>query len=83
MQGQNARASYPGRMATKAEIVIRVRSARGSSTVSYTTKGRYVSFTTSGLTDELLKQPIQPTTSLSAFWLSVLAIVQADINALE
>jgi len=83
MQGQNARAGYPGRMATKAEIVVRVRSARGSSTVSYSTKGRYVSFTTSGLTDELLKQPIQPTTSLAAFWLSVLAIVQADITALE
>lgn len=70
-------------MATKAEIVIRVTSARGSSTISYTTKGRYVSFTTSGLTDQLLKQPIQPTTSLAAFWLSVLAIVQADITALE
>ena len=70
-------------MATKAEIVIRVTSARGSSTVSYTTKGRYVSFTTSGLTDQLLKQPIFPTTSLAAFWLSVLAIVQADITAVE
>lgn len=70
-------------MATKAEIVIRVTSARGSSTISYTTKGRYVSFTTSGLTDQLLKQPIQPTTSLPVFWLSVLALVQADITVLE
>lgn len=63
--------------------MIRVTSSRGASTVSYTTKGRYVSFTTSGLTDQLQKQPIQPTSSLSAFWLSVLAIVQADIAALE
>jgi hypothetical protein len=70
-------------MATKAEIVIRVTSSRGASTVSYTTKGRYVSFTTAGLTAQLLKQPIQPTTSLAAFWLSVLAIVQAEILALE
>lgn len=70
-------------MASRAEIVIRVTSSRGASTVSYTTKGRYVSFTTSGLTDQLQKQPIQPTSSLSAFWLSVLAIVQADIAALE
>lgn len=70
-------------MASKAEIVIRVTSSRGASTVSYTTKGRYVSFTTAGLTDQLQKQPIQPTSSLSAFWLSVLAIVQADITAVE
>lgn len=70
-------------MASKAEIVIRVTSSRGASTVSYTTKGRYVSFTAAGLTDQLQKQPIQPTSSLSAFWLSVLAIVQADIAALD
>lgn len=70
-------------MATQAKIVIRVSSSRGASTVSYATKGRYVSFTTAGLTDQLLKQPILPTTSLAAFWLAVLAIVQADITALE
>lgn len=70
-------------MASKAEIVIRVTSSRGASTVSYSTKGRYVSFTTAGLRDELMKQPILPTSSLPAFWLAVLAIVQADIVALE
>lgn len=70
-------------MASKAEMVIRVTSSRGSSTISYTSKGRYVSFTTSGLSEQLLKQPIQPTTSLATFWLSVLAIVQAEILALE
>lgn len=68
-------------MASKAEMTIRVTSARGSSTISYTTKGRYVSFTTSGLTDQLQKQPIQPTTSLEAFWTSVLGIVSADVVA--
>jgi hypothetical protein len=68
-------------MATKAEIVIRVTSARGRSTIAYTSKGRYVSFTTSGYARQLLSQPIQPTSSLSAFWLSVLALVQADITA--
>lgn len=70
-------------MATKAKIVIDVTSSRGAATIRYSTKGRYVSFTTAGLTDQLLKQPIQPTTSLEAFWLSVLAIVQDDITALE
>lgn len=70
-------------MASKAEIVIRVTAARGSSTIAYTTKGRYVSFTTAGLGDHLTRQSIQPTSSLSAFWLSVLALVVADITALE
>ncbi len=68
-------------MATKAEIVIRVTSSRGASTVSYTSKGRYVSFTTAGYQRQLLGQPIQSTASLSAFWLGILAIVQADITA--
>lgn len=68
-------------MATKAEITIRVTSARGSSKVTYTTKGRYVSFTTSGYQRQLLSQPIQSTTSLEAFWAGVLATVQGDIVA--
>lgn len=68
-------------MATKAEITIRVTSSRGKSTVSYTSKGRYVSFVTSGYQRELLGQPIQPTSGLSVFWLSVLNIVLADITA--
>lgn len=70
-------------MASKAELTVRVTAARGSSTISYVTKGRYVSFTTGGLADTNTGQPIQPTTSLSAFWLSVLALVQAEITALE
>jgi hypothetical protein len=68
-------------MASRARLIIDVTSSRGASTVSYTTKGRYVSFTTAGLTDVLMKQPILPTSTLPAFWLAVLAIVQADITA--
>jgi hypothetical protein len=68
-------------MATKAEISIRVTSSRGKSTISYTSKGRYVSFTTAGYQRQLLEQSIQPTSSLSVFWLSVLALVVADITA--
>lgn len=64
-------------------MTIRVTSARGSSTISYITKGRYVSFTTGGLSDTLTGQPIQPTSTLSAFWLSVLAAVTAEVTALE
>lgn len=70
-------------MASKAELVVRVTSARGSSKITYITKGRYVSFTTAGLSEQLLGQPIQPTSSLEVFWLSVLAAVQASITELE
>lgn len=70
-------------MASKAKLVIEVTASRGSSTITYSSKGRYVSFTTSGLTEQLLKQPIQPTATLPGFWLSVLAIVQAAILAAE
>lgn len=68
-------------MASTATITVRVKSARGSSRVEYTSKGRYVSFTTAGYQRDLLNQAIQPTASLSAFWLSVLDLVVADITA--
>lgn len=68
-------------MAAESKITIRVRSSRGASTVSYTTNGRYVSFTTAGYNSSLPGEPIQPTSSLKAFWTSVLGIVQADITA--
>lgn len=67
-------------MASTATITVRVKSARGSSRVEYTSKGRYVSFTTAGYQRDLLGQPIQPTASLSAFWLSVLDLVVKDIT---
>jgi hypothetical protein len=68
-------------MAATSKITIRVSSARGSSSIQYRTAGRYISLPTVGLDNQLLRQPIQPTTSLSAFWLSVIALVQADITA--
>jgi hypothetical protein len=68
-------------MASKSEIVIRVYSNRGSSTVQYTSKGRYVSFSTAGYNSTLNRQPIQPTSALKTFWESVLGIVLADITA--
>jgi hypothetical protein len=68
-------------MASKAEITIRVTSSRGGSTIGYTSKGRYISLLTTGYQRNLLSQPIQSTASLSAFWLGVLAAVQADITA--
>lgn len=70
-------------MASGSKLTIRVTAARGSSKITYSTNGRYVSFTTAGLTNELLKQPILPTSTLAGFWLAVLALVQADITSAE
>lgn len=68
-------------MASKAEIVIRVYASRGGSTIQYTSKGRYISFTTNGYNKTLNNQPIQPTASLKVFWEAILAAVQADVTA--
>lgn len=68
-------------MASQAKLTIRVTSSRGGSTVSFSSNGRYVSFNTSGYQRQLLAQPVQPTTGLSVFWLSVLAAVTAAITA--
>lgn len=68
-------------MASQAKMTIRVSAARGSSTVSFSTNGRYVSFNTSGYQRQLLGQPVQPTASLEGFWAAVLAAVQASLTA--
>ncbi|HEV2225138.1 MAG TPA: hypothetical protein VGR84_19250 [Candidatus Acidoferrales bacterium] len=68
-------------MASTSKIVISVQAARGSTRVSYSTKGRYVSFITNGYQRQLLQQSLQPTSSLSAYWQSVIGLVLADIEA--
>lgn len=69
-------------MASQSKMTIRVRSARGSSTIAYSTGGRYINLQTNAVNGDLPRQPIQPTTSAQAFWQSVLAIVTAQINAI-
>lgn len=68
-------------MANQAKLTIRVAPTRGGCTVSFSSGGKYVSFSANGYQRTLLSQPIQPTSSLDVFWLSVLAIVQASITA--
>jgi hypothetical protein len=68
-------------MASRAVITIRVTSARGGSTVQYTTKGKYISFLTNGYQRLLRSQPIQSTASLEGFWVPILNTVVADITA--
>lgn len=69
-------------MATPAKMTIRVDAARASSTVRISTAGRYLSLNTNQISEQLLSQPVQPTSSDKAFWLSVLAIVTAELNTL-
>lgn len=70
-------------MASQAKMTIRVQSARGHSTVQFGTTGRYVSLTTGGINETLMAQAVQPTASALVFWQSVLALVQAQLTALE
>lgn len=69
-------------MAQLAKLTVRVGSARGSSNIGISTSGRYVNLATNGISLSLPQQPIQPTASAKAFWTSVLAIVNAQIEAL-
>jgi hypothetical protein len=68
-------------MASNPKLTIRVQAARGSTKISYSTNGRYVSFTTAGLSNTLTKQQLFTTASLAAFWTEVIGLVQADITA--
>lgn len=67
-------------MASGAKLTIRVRANRGTSVVSFSTTGKYVSTLVNGYQRQLTGQPIQPTSSTAAFWESVLAIVVANIQ---
>jgi hypothetical protein len=68
-------------MASQAKLTIRVSAARGSSTVRYSTNGRYVSLNTAGFQRALLGQPVQPTITAEQFWQNVIAAVIADLTA--
>ena len=67
-------------MANTARLIVTVRSARGSSTISYSTKGRYVSLIVNTLQNILNGQAIQPTSTVNNFWGSVLDVVEQDIT---
>ena len=69
-------------MANQSKMTVRVTSQRGASSISYSTGGRYVNLATNTISDSLSRQPIQPTSSEKAFWLSVLGIVTADVTSL-
>ena len=68
-------------MSTLAKITIRVRNARGHSTVDVTGTGRNISLLVADVRGRLLDQPIYPTSGSQVFWSDVLADVQSAITS--
>lgn len=68
-------------MATLAKITVRVRNARGHSTVDVTGTGRNVSLLVADVRGRLLDQQIFTTSGSQAFWADVLAVVQSAVTA--
>lgn len=68
-------------MANTSKITIRVSHARAHTTITYRTNGQYYRLTTAGFSRDLTNQPVITSSSISAFWLVVLAAVQADMTA--
>ena len=60
---------------------ITVTSSRGASRINFSTQGRYISLPVNGISANMARQPIQPTSSALAFWQSVLAAVVAELPA--
>lgn len=61
-------------------MTIRVSSSRGSTTVRYSTTGRYIRLLTNGINGVLTGLPMQPNGTSDAFWTAVLPLVEAAIS---
>jgi hypothetical protein len=68
-------------MATRARMTLTVTSTRGATQLTITSVGRYVSADMNKYSIYLPSEPLQPTSSQAAFWLSILAIASAYITA--
>lgn len=64
-----------------AKLTIRLTANRGSSTVQYSTNGRYTSLAVNDVGDLMQLQPIPPTSGSKALWEAVINLVLADIIA--
>lgn len=69
-------------MSSTAGMRITVGSSRGASSLRISTNGRYISLATNDITIDAPRQPIQPTSTSKAFWLSILALATAQVEAL-
>lgn len=69
-------------MANPAKLTVRVTASRGASNVNISSAGMYYRLQVGGVALRSPNEPVQPTASVKAFWTSVLAIVQEQINTL-
>lgn len=61
-------------------MTIRVSTSRGSTTLRFSTTGRYIRLTTNGLNGILTGLPMQPNGTSQAFWSAILPLVEAAIT---
>lgn len=64
-------------MANTARLVITVKPARGSVTITVSSKGRYVSLPVNTISIYAPGQPLAPSSSQNAFWFNILDQVEA------
>lgn len=58
-----------------------VTAHRGSTTIHYSTHGRYISLVVADVKDVMLRQALFSTAGSKAYWQAVLAVISADIAA--
>lgn len=68
-------------MATRSKFVVTVTKTANSSTVSYSTRGRYGQINTNTLGQLLRSQPLFTTTTPQAYWIAVLNAVLSAVTA--
>lgn len=61
-------------------MTIRVRAARGSITVAYSTNGRYISLPVNTISNPGFAGPIQTSATALAFWQSILDLVETNMG---
>lgn len=68
-------------MATRSKFTITITKTANSSTVQYSTKGRYGQISTNTLGQLLRAQPLFTTSTPQAYWVAVLNAVLAAVTA--
>ena len=67
-------------MARESKLTIRVSSSRATSTVRYSTTGKYGRLLTNGLNGVMTELPLFTTASSADFWAAVIPLVQSSIE---
>lgn len=73
-------AGYAVRVAAGAKFTIRVRAARGSVTVAYSSNGRYISLPVNTVSNPGFQAPVQTAATPTAFWLAIMDLVETNLG---